>query len=203
MTTDRDLDEILAEIGREHRALGAPDKLEPLLRAETRSRKHAIGTQGVRVASAWAAVAILVVAVAAAAIAWQTGRTHQAQNQLARSVPAPQIKPAPAPPSDRVAPRQSNEPMSVKLGTPRTVRAGRRDSVPQQPTWNSLDEFVPLPVSEGLPPAAELSVVRIKLRGSDLQQYGLEAPADSVARSMLAEFVVGEDGLPRAIRILR
>jgi hypothetical protein len=46
-------------------------------------------------------------------------------------------------------------------------------------------------------------VVRIKLRGSDLQQYGLEAPADAAARAMLAEFVVGEDGLPRAIRIVR
>ena len=62
---------------------------------------------------------------------------------------------------------------------------------------------MPLPVSEGLPPAAELSVVRIKLRGSDLQQYGLEAPPDAVAQTMLAEFVVGEDGLPRAIRIVR
>jgi hypothetical protein len=70
-------------------------------------------------------------------------------------------------------------------------------------TGNSLDEFVPLPVSEGLAPAAELSVVRIKLRGSDLRQYGLEAPADAVAQTMLAEFVVGEDGLPRAIRIVR
>jgi hypothetical protein len=58
-------------------------------------------------------------------------------------------------------------------------------------------------VSEGLAPAAELSVVRIKLRGSDLRQYGLEAPADAVAQTMLAEFVVGEDGLPRAIRIVR
>jgi hypothetical protein len=62
---------------------------------------------------------------------------------------------------------------------------------------------VPLPVSEGLPPAAELSVVRIRLRGSDLQQYGLETPADAVAQTMLAEFVVGEDGLPRAIRIVQ
>jgi hypothetical protein len=58
-------------------------------------------------------------------------------------------------------------------------------------------------VSEGLPPAAQLSVVRVKLRGSDLQQYGLEAPADAAMRSLLAEFVVGEDGLPRAIRIIQ
>jgi len=58
-------------------------------------------------------------------------------------------------------------------------------------------------VSEGLPPAAELSVIRVTLKGSDLQQYGLEAPADAIAQNMLAEFVVGEDGLPRAIRIVQ
>ena len=32
---------------------------------------------------------------------------------------------------------------------------------------------------------------------------GLEAPADAAAQTMLAEFVIGEDGLPRAIRIVR
>ena len=62
---------------------------------------------------------------------------------------------------------------------------------------------MPLPVSEGLSTAGELSVVRVKLRGSDLRQYGLETPADAVARTLQAEFVVGEDGLPRAIRIVR
>jgi hypothetical protein len=88
----------------------------------------------------------------------------------------------------------------------RKASAGRprlQEASTKQATANSLDEFVPLPASEGLPPAAELSVVRIKLRGSDLQQYGLDAPPDAVARTMLAEFAVGEDGLPRAIRIVR
>jgi hypothetical protein len=81
-------------------------------------------------------------------------------------------------------------------------RAPHRHRSPQHAAW-TVDEFVSLPASEGLPPAAELSVVRMKVRGSDLQQYGLQAPADAIARTMMAEFVVGEDGLPRAIRIVR
>ena len=85
----------------------------------------------------------------------------------------------------------------------RVGRGGARDTSAKQAEWNSLDEFVALPASEGLPPAAELSVVRMQLRGSELQQYGLQAPADGAAQTMLAEFVVGEDGLPRAIRIVR
>jgi hypothetical protein len=203
MTTDRELDEILAEIGREHRAIGAPDKLEPVLCAAAGSRKNAMGTPGLRFTWTWAAVVILLAAVATAGVIWQTRRSHRPQNQQVRSVPVPQIRPEPMLPSARVTGHQSVHSKSAPLRRAETERAGLRDSSRKQATWNSLDEFVPLPVSEGLPPAAELSVIRIKLRGSDLQQYGLEAPADAVAQAMLAEFVVGEDGLPRAIRIVR
>jgi hypothetical protein len=208
MTTDRELDEILAEIGREHRAIGAPDRLEPVLRAVAASRKDAVGTPGLRFTWNWAAAVILLAAVATTGVIWQARRSRHPQNQQVQSVTAPRVRPEPTLPSAPVTARQSVQSQSVqsKPASVRTTapdRAGHRDSSPNQATWNSLDEFVPLPVSEGLPPAAELSVVRIKLRGSDLQQYGLQAPADAVAQTMLAEFVVGEDGLPRAIRIVR
>ena len=197
MTTDRDLDEILAEIGREHRAIGAPESLEPVLRAAAGNRTNAVGTPGLRAAWRWAAVVVLLAAVATAGVIWQTRINHQPENQQVRSVPAPQVEPGPMLPST---------PVTISAPAHRAVadRAGlRRGSSPQRATWNSLDEFVALPVSEGLPPAAEMSVVRVTLRGSDLQQYGLQTPPDAVAQTMLAEFVVGEDGLPRAIRIVR
>jgi hypothetical protein len=66
----------------------------------------------------------------------------------------------------------------------------------------SLEDFVPLPASEGLPPASAISLVRMQIEQSALQQYGLEVPAEAAPRTLLAEFVVGEDGLPRAIRII-
>jgi hypothetical protein len=201
MTTDRELDEILAELGREHRAINAPDKLEHVLRAAAGSRKHAIGRPRLR--WTWAAAVILLVAIATAGVILQTRRSHQPQNQQVRSVPVPQVKPEPMLPSERDAGRQNVQSTSAPVRKVATERTGLRDSQPQRATWNSLDEFVALPVSEGLPPAAEMSVVRIKLRGSDLQQYGLQAPPDALAQTMLAEFVVGEDGLPRAIRIVR
>jgi hypothetical protein len=208
MTTDRELDEILAEIGREHRAIGAPDRLEPVLRAAAASRKDAVGTAGLRFTWTLAAAVILLAAVATTGVIWQTRRSRHPQNQQVQSATAPRVRPEPTLPSAPVIARQSVQSQSVQskpapVRRAGTERAGLRDSSPKQATWNSLDEFVPLPVSEGLPPAAELSVIRIKLRGSDLQQYGLEAPADAVAQAMMAEFVVGEDGLPRAIRIVR
>jgi hypothetical protein len=66
----------------------------------------------------------------------------------------------------------------------------------------TLADFVPLPASEGLPSASEISLVRMQIKGSALQQYGLEIPVEAAPRTVLAEFAVGQDGLPRAIRII-
>ena len=203
MTTDRDLDEVLAELGREHRGISAPETVERLLCTAACSRKSSIDAPGMRFKWAWAVVAILLSACATAGIIWEMREMHSPQNQQGRSVPMPARSPGPARPSTPLEGRQSGETNSAPMREVGMARVSRRSSPPRQTSVSSLDEFVALPVSEGLPLAAELSVVRVKLRGSDLQQYGLETPADAFAQTMLAEFVVGEDGLPRAIRIVR
>ncbi len=204
MTTDRELDEILAEIGREHRAIDAPQTLEAALHAEAGRRKDSIGARKLRLRWTSAAAAILLAAIATSGAIWQLRNTQRHQDHHVRSGSAPQAMPEQPLPSAQIAARNN----AAARASARARRAGTdrlrfHEASPIRATGNSLDEFVPLPVSEGLPPAAELSVVRIRLQGSDLRQYGLEAPADTVARTMLAEFVVGEDGLPRAIRIVR
>ena len=207
MTTERKLDEILAEIGREHRAIGAPRSLEAALRSAAEARKDQVGARKVRVVWALAGAAMLLAAIAISGAIWQQHKNkphdRQAHSAPARSGPAQQAGPDQPLSAAAVATHNGSAAASVR---PRSAGAGHRPlraALSERSTSNSLDEFVPLPVSEGLPPAAELSVVRITLLGSDLPQYGLEVPADAVARTMLAEFVVGEDGLPRAIRIVR
>ena len=204
MTTERELDEILAEIGREHRAIDAPQTLEAALHAEAGRRKDSIMARNPRLKWTWAAAAILLAAIATSGAIWQLLNAHRHQDHHVRSVSAPRAMPDQPLPSAPIAARNN----AAATAAARTRRAGTdrprfHEASTDRATGNSLDEFVPLPVSEGLPPAAELSVVRIKLRGSDLRQYGLEAPGDAVAQIMLAELVVGEDGLPRAIRIVR
>ena len=204
MTTDRELDEILAEIGREHRAIDAPQTLETALHAEAGRRKDSIGARKLRLRWTSAAAAILLAAIATSGAIWQLRNAHRNQDHPVRSVSAPQAVPEQPLASAQIAARDNAAATaSARARKAGTDRPRSHEASTNRATWNSLDEFVPLPVSEGLPPAAELSVVRIKLRGSDLRQYGLEAPADAVAQTMLAEFVVGEDGLPRAIRIVR
>ena len=203
MTTDRELDKILAEIGREHRAIGAPQRLEAELRTAAGSLKDAIDARKPRLTWTWAVAGILLAAIATSGAIWQMRKGEQRQIHGVRSVPSSQPGLEPPLTSAKVASQDNAAAASARRGMDGASRARLREASMKQAAGNSLDEFVPLPVSEGLPPAAELSVVRIKLRGSDLQQYGLQAPADAVARSMFAEFVVGEDGLPRAIRIVR
>jgi hypothetical protein len=207
--TDKQLDEVLKELGREHRAVDAPHSLERGLYAAAESRKSAIGKPRMQFPLMWAAAAILLAAIAGVTVVgiiWrspQTYQTQQAQTQTAHSLPAPKVSPEPLPSSPvtarrRVEPQAEPVPKAFKPHAP-----VRTSSPPHAPTSSSLDAFVPLPASESLPTASELSIVRIRLRGSDLQQYGLQTPADAFARTMLAEFAVGEDGLPRAIRIVR
>jgi hypothetical protein len=204
MTTDRELDEILAEIGRAHRAIDAPQRLEAALRAEAGRRKDSIGARKLRLRWTSAAAAILLAAIATSGAIWQVRNAHRHQDHQVRSVSAPQVMPEQPLPSAQIAARNhAAATVSTRARKAGADRPRFHEASTNRATGNSLDEFVLLPVSEGLPPAAELSVVRIKLQGSDLGQYGLEAPADAVGQTMLAEFVVGEDGLPRAIRILR
>jgi hypothetical protein len=201
--TDKQLDEVLEELGREHRAIDAPDSLQRVLYVSAENRESAMGEPRMQFPWAWAAVAILLAVVMVAGAIWRSLQTRQPQTEQAHSLRAPKVSPGPLH-SSPVTARQSVKPRAEPVRAAVKARApSRHSSLPDAPTSSSLDAFVPLPASEALPASAELSIVRIRLRGSDLQQYGLQTPADVLAQTMLAEFAVGEDGLPRAIRILR
>ena len=211
--TDKQLDEALKELRREHLAMDPPDSLQRVLYTAAESRKSVIGKPRIQSSWAWAAVAILLAVAMGGGVFWHSLQAHQpqtqsaqtqgAQTQQARSLPAPKVSPAPSP-SSLIATRPGVEQNVASVRKAVKPHAPLHPSSPaERPAASSLDAFVPLPISEGLPNAAELSIVRIRLRGSDLQQYGLQAPVDALAQTMLAEFAVGEDGLPRAIRIVR
>jgi hypothetical protein len=207
MKMDHELDGILAEIGREHRAIAAPDRIEAALCAAAR-RQEGAGVREMRLSWAWAFVLLLAVLAGSGAV-WQLRRSHGTQDRAGgpERVQAVPVRPEPASAAashdagGQARARRDARPVSgpevrANLGARRRVAARRVAA------GDSLQEFVLLPVSEGLPPPSELSVVRTQMLGSDLRQYGLEAPADAAGRPLLAEFVIGDDGLPRAIRIV-
>lgn len=61
-------------------------------------------------------------------------------------------------------------------------------------------EFIPLQYAEN--PSNSFQVVRVQLGSSDLQQLGFPATPEWENRSVKADIVVGEDGLPHAIRFV-
>lgn len=79
-----------------------------------------------------------------------------------------------------------------------TPRPERYLDLPQQET---MTPFVAVPGAEMLPPAVEATLVRARIPGSQLRRYGF----DAVARQSYvnADFVVGQDGLARAVRVVQ
>jgi len=62
--------------------------------------------------------------------------------------------------------------------------------------------FVLLPTGVGLPEPTQAMLIRTRIDTSSLRNYGLADPPAGAPQTILAEFLVGEDGLPRAIRLV-
>jgi hypothetical protein len=140
------LDEVLGELGKQHRDLRAPAHLLGRLRTATRVKEPSRLSGG----WAWSLAAVLVIAVA-----------------VLRTNPS-------------AAPAQ----------------------VSDQP-GDQVTEFVALPGSQALPPPMETTVLRMQLRKGELREYGFEIEPPLASEFVQADFIVGDDGLARAVRFVR
>jgi hypothetical protein len=100
-------------------------------------------------------------------------------------------------------------PMAVHSNLPLPKRATpSRSRIQKRPVATSThaterDDFVPLP-SYGLRSQAEdLRIVRLQVNGRALRLVGAPVSGDFDERPVLADFVVGQDGTPYAVRLLR
>jgi hypothetical protein len=108
---------------------------------------------------------------------------------------APQVPPTPAPtPAAATGP----SPSSART-TPGNQRgSGTRPSRVLHPTG-----FVQLPAAAGLPAFESGQIVRVEIPVTSLPMYGVDILPDAVNRPVRADLLVGQDGLPRAIRLIR
>jgi len=65
------------------------------------------------------------------------------------------------------------------------------------------DDFVPLPTYSLRSQAEDLRIVRLQVNGRDLRLVGAPVSGDIDEQPVLADFVVGQDGTPYAVRLLR
>jgi hypothetical protein len=147
MKRSDELDEVLAELRRQHQQVAAPPFLETRLRAAARSARPAAMVRR----WAWAAAAAIILGVAL----WRGNRTSPASTAV------------------RIQP--------VEITT----------------------EFIALPGSETLPAPLETSILRVRVPKGELRQYGFDVPPPDTGEMVGADFVVGDDGLARAVRLVR
>lgn len=187
------LDPVMETLRREHKAVTAPGYLSSLLMAETRRaappRRSGQDRRRFGMAWAWGASLLVLAGVVWGLAARERHRTEISLPKAVRSGPHSAVPDSTVPPS-LAATTEATKPE-------RTVRP-----IPNEEPERSLDDFLPLPASEGLPPTSAVSLVRMRIATGALQQYGLDVPEGAASETLLAEFVVGEDGLPRAIRII-
>jgi len=67
----------------------------------------------------------------------------------------------------------------------------------------TVTEFMAVPGSETLPAPLETSILRVRVPKGELRQYGFDVPPPDAREMVGADFVVGDDGLARAVRLVR
>jgi hypothetical protein len=172
-------------------------RLEPALIAAFQQQKRAMHRS--RSLSAWATVGIaasLLLAIGVASRYWIF-----APEQRPPALVTPQSVQLPS-----VSSAKTSETATVP---PREVEAHRtpRRRVPTPPASNKelVTDFYALPYGTNSDRAISGEIVRVKLRGSALPAIGFPVAlnGDQAAAQITADLVVGENGLPLAIRFVR
>jgi hypothetical protein len=149
----------------------------------------------------WVGVAAVLVAGMSALVLWRGGNpiptggvsTTTSEAQPTQATPTAAAQPS-APP---VPPVVASEVPNVGA-TP--ARSTRRPVTDQSARTVG---FVPLPGAAALPVFESGQIVRMELPVTALPLYGVEIPPDARHNPVHADFLVGQDGQPRAIRLVR
>jgi hypothetical protein len=150
MKRSGELNEVLAELRRQHQQLEAPQSLETRLRTAARSKRPVVFAPQ----WGWAVATALIIGLAL----WRTNwPSHDVRTSTV----------------ERISPS------------------------------DTTTEFIPLPGTETLPTPVETSILRVRMSKGELRQYGFDVPPPAAAEFVAADFVVGDDGLARAVRLVQ
>ena len=196
----RSLTADLKAVAKSAQTWGASPEIEARLQAAFAAREApaTVETPATRRPRRWVHAAA---AAAVLALATWFGTERERifeQPRPAASPPAANAIAAAAPAS--VASRLS--PVETRRGVRgTTARPVRRPRVTIPPRVRSF-EFHPLPGAAGLPDLESGSVVRIELPVAALPEYGVDIVPDPAKSTVQADLLVGQDGQPRAIRLV-
>ena len=181
---DDDLEDLFEDLRREHRTVQPPATLEKAILERTGLEQIPPRTRRLPLYS-WslALAATIVIAI----ILLYPRLSHPTIETRTAPPPAPKSIHTPAPLKIDAHPAR----LRPHLKRPQATRR-----------QNSPGPFVSLPTGMGLPEPAQTMFIRTRITTSSLRNYGLASPPAGAPQTILAEFLVGEDGLPRAIRLI-
>lgn len=196
----------------------SPDSLSKALRElAAASPKGAPPEVGVRLRSAFArhhsrrrrkriAVITVLLACLLVSLAWwlRVGNPGTEAKQRPRIV-----QPAAAPPAvvthatgAATAPRVVARPARTRIRSQATGKTYRTNKVAPSPVMAASD-FVALPSFNPAIPIGPSRIVRVELPGSALQLVGYAVNGELLERRVVADVLVGQDGIPYALRLIQ
>jgi len=101
-----------------------------------------------------------------------------------------------------VATVPSGKPASGDAAAVKPANPRRANSRTPNPRTATPIEFVRIPSAIGLPELESGTVLRMELPLTALPEYGLDIAPDAMRTSIEADILVGQDGQPRAIRLI-
>jgi hypothetical protein len=111
----------------------------------------------------------------------------------------PSAVPPPAPPQIVAAVETPATPITAKEQTQSPKHSVRR---PRPSRFVRPEGFVPLPSAAGLPDFESGEIVRVDLPITSLPKYGIEIAPDARSSIVKADFLIGQDRVARAIRLV-
>ena len=154
-----------------------------------------------------AVFAVSLAACLAIAVAWL--RTGKQTQDVRKPGPPAQVAKAPVPQPEIVAPKIERPSMSLIASAPVKPRGRAKQrsktqdhSVEAVPAVTAGD-FIALPTFDPAVPVGESRMVRMDLPGSALQLIGYPVDGQLLDRRIVADVLVGEDGLPYAVRLVK
>jgi hypothetical protein len=172
------------------------------------SEFHGLGTRsaaltGRRWHLPWWSAAAAAVAIAAIGIQVWRQADPAVENRApgaasSRTAPTQWTALAPRPPvSSRRPPTAA--PAAVVTGRPASMRAVRPKRTVPAPV---IRPFIPLPGSGALPDFESGAIVRMEVPVASLPAYGIDISPAAGGQPIEADVLVGQDGQPRAIRLV-
>jgi hypothetical protein len=159
----------------------APARVEMRLRQEFRTQHVTLRVRRVAVVTAWALAAA---AVVVAAIGWTKWRSNEPQNVVSHQPSA-----ADSPANLAKTPPDSRQNAHGQADTQETLSAE-----------NELSDFTPLPGALQ-PDINDASILHVRMQRGALGALGLPVNEDRAGEWIQVDLLVGDDGLPQAVRL--